>query len=585
MKNITSLCLTSLLIASANAASYDTKGRTLNGSEIKNPGIVSYEKTNAKKQSSIQKASKLAKTYAVDPVTPLEGYFDTEEFGGTYITLNGDRYYQSEYKSVIKNYEQEDKPRKSYNTKKINYFNSAPSYPSNSGYDCKLVSASFLPAPYDKRRGHGHEYEFSNKNDVWYFVGYSPSNRCHTDWEVNACGNNVNIYNVVGDNAISINSNSCKNTTSRDYTLGIKHKYANSYITEISPNAIKTIINEGDARTMHEFAVYSKYPTSSSSEQTSYLEKPLIINTIASSTKDVNVYNEEAAGIDDYIYYNRAIEFVPYTEDGQKTGAGLSLNAITVGEVDYSVITHTYGLGYPYLKASESRSRYSKPEIQQLSYIRDESHLIKLTKNNQSEYKIAGITDSWGGSSVAAAMTANMISKYPFYAWHPEVVKAVWITAQNDKNAQEVQHYAADEGTTAVSTGSHVAKMEALVKNNRSRYWYGNNGDFFNNNKITFTENVEPGKKYSLAIAWLVSGNYTYNEHSLQSNYKMTVRYKNYQTQQGYTPPSTSSQVSATYRMLNITIPSTVSQIEVEIQRVKNSGDRVVLGYNLHKSN
>ena len=597
MKNITSLCLTSLLIASANAATYDIKGRSLKGSEIKNPGIVSYEKAVAKKQNSIKSTTMLAKTYSVDPVTPLEGYFDTETYGGTYISLNGHNYYQSDYESVVNNYEKQDKPRINYNSKKTNYYNSASSYPSNSGYDCQKISASYLPSPYN-----GYTFgELSNNgnpknNDFMDFLGFFDftSNRCNDmDWELNTCGAGVNLYNVVGDNAISFNSstNSCKNSTSRDYTLGIKHLYAKTIINAISPyvnNTIpstQTVINEGDARTSHQFAVYSKYPSFKEEADRTKHKFPnyaLIINTVASSTKDVNVYNEEAAGIDDYIYYNRAIEFVPYTEDGQKTGAGLSLNAITVGEADEDGITHSYGISRPYLKASVSASRYSRPDIHQLSYIRNTSRLIKLTKNNQSEYKIAGITDSWGGSSVAAAMTANLVSKYPFYAWHPEVVKALWITAQLDNDVNDVYRF---NTTPPIATGSHMAKMKALVKNNRSRYWYGNNGDFFNNEKITFTENVEPGKKYALAIAWLVSGNYTYNEKTLQSNYKMTVRYKNYQTQQGYTPPSTSTQTPSTSRMLNITIPSTVTQIEVEIQRVKNSGDRVVLGYNLHKSN
>jgi hypothetical protein len=201
-----------------------------------------------------------------------------------------------------------------------------------------------------------------------------------------------------------------------------------------------------------------------------------------------------------------------------------------------------------------------------------------------------GIADGWGGSTVAAAMTAGLVSKYPFYAWHPEVVKAVWMTAQNDENnIHDIYRFTGGFYSTgrpeAVKTGDHMAKMYPLIKGNKSRYWYGNNGDFFNNEKITFTENVTPGKKYSFAIAWLVSGNYTYNERTLQSNYKITIRYKNYSTHSGYTPPSSSTTYPGTYRLVTTTIPSTVNQVEVVIERLRNTGDRVVLGFNMHKVN
>ncbi|SHK58235.1 hypothetical protein [Fibrobacter sp. UWB12] len=591
MKQI-SLILASCVAATASAATFNAQGKAIDSKDAKNPGIVKFEKSKvAATKSNLNKSKSLAKTYTVDHIaTPLIGFFDSDANDGRYITLNDHNYYESDYLGVIGNYERNDAPRSSYNSKKKNYYNSAAPYPSNSGYECKKVSSIYAPDPYENT----FYYTFANINDNNFLTNlglYTSSSRCYNSgWQQNTCGAGVNLYNVVGDNPIAFNNNSCTNSTSRDYTLGINHFYANRVIKAILPEINNTIpssqsiINEGTARQNHQFAVYSKYPSSP------YAQNVQVINTIASSTKDVNTYGQEAAGIDDYIYYNRVIEFVPYTENGQKTGAGLSMNAISVNEADEIGIIHTYGINNPYLKESDSRSRYLKPDIYQLSYIRDEGNYIKLSKNNQTDYKIMGIADGWGGSTVAAAMTAGLISKYPFYRWHPEVVKALWISAQKDmNNVKDIYRFTGGFYSTgrpeAVTTGAHMAKMYPLIKGNRSRYWYGNNGDFFNDNKITFTENVEPGKNYTLAIAWLVSGDYTLNEKSLQSNYKMTIRYKNYSTHSGYTSPTTSTISPSTYRLLSVTIPSTVTQIEVVIERVKNTGDRVVLGYNIHKNN
>jgi hypothetical protein len=116
------------------------------------------------------------------------------------------------------------------------------------------------------------------------------------------------------------------------------------------------------------------------------------------------------------------------------------------------------------------------------------------------------------------------------------------------------------------------------MSKNVSRYWYGNNDDFFKNETETFVASVEPGKKYAAAIAWLVRGDYALNESEVSSNYTLTI--KDSKTGKILNTPENSV---ATYRFAELIIPAGVTQLKFEIKRIKNTGDRIILGFNLHK--
>ena len=117
-----------------------------------------------------------------------------------------------------------------------------------------------------------------------------------------------------------------------------------------------------------------------------------------------------------------------------------------------------------------------------------------------------------------------------------------------------------------------------LLKNNRSRYWYGNNDDHFDNEKITFSDAVEPGQKYAIATAWLIDGKYTLSKKKLSSNYTMTI----YDKATGNILAKSDNGAS-TFRKIEIKAPAGVTQITVEIKRITNAGDRVIIGFNKHK--
>ena len=86
-------------------------------------------------------------------------------------------------------------------------------------------------------------------------------------------------------------------------------------------------------------------------------------------------------------------------------------------------------------------------------------------------------------------------------------------------------------------------------------------------------------------MAWLVRGDYAFNEYNLSTNFQLTVSYK---LPSGSTKTYSSSdggvQRPATYRSLqSISIPSGVNSVTVTIERIRDTGDRLVLGYNMHK--
>ena len=142
MKKIASLCLTSLLLASANAATYNAQGKIINSKDAKNPGIVKFEnnKVAATKGSAIKPTS-LAKSYAPTQVQARKATYDQNT--KTY-TLNGDNNVISEsaYLNQIDSYERYDAARlNGVSTQYTN--NNMPVIPYKSGNTCKRVNYNF----------------------------------------------------------------------------------------------------------------------------------------------------------------------------------------------------------------------------------------------------------------------------------------------------------------------------------------------------------------------------------------------------------------------------------------------------------
>ena len=607
MKRLSMLLIPCIAI-SANAATFNAQGKTINSNDAKNPGIVKFEKNKAVAAKNNQnKPAALAKTYTPVQVTATKGVYDQNT--GKYELNNNTNIPEAQYLSTIDQLEKADNPRK--NDRSGDYTDySMPPLPNKTGNTC-----------YEKNNGIYEYYYYSYAEEkgigfqggnIPFAIGYESKNNVYNyDWDKlddsynkerckgigpykNTCGQGIHIYSIAGDEPISLPYNGiCIDSRQQNYKEGIKLYYANKFIRYYAP---KAAIHYYKDRTKYRYAQHPVKP---------YDNNMHIGNIISSVEQNQTAYNHEAAALDDYIYNNRVIEFASYTNKGGKTGAGLALNAISVAGVtgryafDENTIPATYTVNpnnpntkrlvghvnledspkNPLLKSGVNMSTYPKPEIYNVSngiYADD-----KIIAHDNNEFEYEAITDAWGASTVSATMTADLLERHPFYKWHPEVVKALWISASAERTDKDYPLTNIYNKNNRQYIGA-LATFDDLLFNNKSRYWYGNNTDFLNDNKITFTEDVEPGQMYNFAIAWLVRGDYAISEKNLSAKFKLTV---SYMLPSGEPKEKTNrDEHPYTFEYIKrITIPAGVNKVTVTIERTRNTGDRIILGYNMHK--
>ena len=218
-------------------------------------------------------------------------------------------------------------------------------------------------------------------------------------------------------------------------------------------------------------------------------------------------YNSEAQLLDDYIYENRTIEFVPSGNFGRRDivprmyARAYATNAITVGAVDQN---HNIA-NYSSITRQRGYTRADKPEIYNYSRFQVKKELARKYGNilYQPYYE---------GTEMAAAYTAGMVSNLlatnPFYRWHPEVVKALLLTSfghpisgipsENvSKNAPSYRYLVFDY-------------QKAYEHSLYSRYWNGDIQKFVepgSNDIFFWVPNIKnKGKAVKAAIAWLSKG-------------------------------------------------------------------------------
>ena len=140
------------------------------------------------------------------------------------------------------------------------------------------------------------------------------------------------------------------------------------------------------------------------------------------------------------------------------------------------------------------------------------------------------------------------------------------------KPVQNAEQHDKDNVDYNVAMG--IPDGNAMFEKNRSRFWNGNNEDFFDSgDQITVTEtNIKPNKKYRVAIAWLSSGSYVYGAGKLPQDLDLYV-YQNGEFR-GQSNSWNNSFESIEFES-NSDRPVTIS-----ISRYRNDGGRVLLGYN-----
>ena len=592
-------CLSMLLIPciaiSANAATFNAQGKTINSNDAKNPGIVKFEKNKAvKAKINTNKPAALAKggipaITNVVHVTPYEGRFSTNDNSYS-LKKNGwdiGSSSKEDYLRYINTWEMEDAVRAHgpFFIGLTNSHNSDDRYLDGSKDICEIAQTS-----YNYNAFFNHVYADILQRQKFNCNGSTSG----------TCGNEINIYNVTvpQKGPITLNGNSCKEPNwstyyDLDYSYRIQHYNIEQFFAAASPNATLYSVSDAKARgcgvymtgtcfdgtggfPWHFFETVPKTQTA-----------PHVINIVSSSEKDVSLYGVESAKIDDHIYTTRAIEFAAYTEDGKITGPGASLNAISVSpaSADGYILKRDVVKNARFHPTAQGAG-FNKPEIYSLSYAyNSDNDFSRKVKHDNNKYDILGITDSWGASTTASAMAANLLSKYPFYKWHPEVVKALMATANNRAKLTKINYNNINDITSSniLNNSSTISNsltlFEEMTRNNVSRYWYGNNSGFFIDEKMSFTENVDRGGKYNIAIAWLVSGEYAWRNKHLSSKY--TFRIYDDATGRKLTESSETNQSTLRYKAIDI--PSNVSKIRIEIERTQNTGDRVILGFNMHK--
>ena len=289
--------------------------------------------------------------------------------------------------------------------------------------------------------------------------------------------------------------------------------------------------------------------------------------------------------VDDYIYATRTIQFASMGNDGnrndssgQVSAVARSLNVISVGAVlDNMTYDTTSSWKNPKLRVNDSvpgsGREYVKPEIANFSNILfpgEERVRIQVNNGRLSIDPHLGATSA--ATPYTAASTALLLDRYPFYRWHPEVVKALLITSSVNKIKGAEQH---DVDNAPFKIAMGIPDGKAMTQNNRSRFWNGDNGEFFDSNgQISFTEsNIEPQKKYRIAIAWLSSGTYVFKSGRIPQDIDLYV-YQNGKrvdySNSGANPFEFVEFKSNSGRPLTIVI-----------SRYRNDGGRVLLGYNL----
>lgn len=317
-------------------------------------------------------------------------------------------------------------------------------------------------------------------------------------------------------------------------------------------------------------------------------------------------YNDRAAYLDDYIYETRMIEIVAegnlgtnpnsgsWTGETRKTAA--ALNAITVGAVESAtnkVAAYNGWKNPTYAKAvSGEKKGYDKPEIYgYTNYFMQNAYGYSI--KNEKTGSVFEYTPTYDGTETAATYVGgivnSLLSKEPFYRWHPEVVKALLLTSSDidvmpkDKNGKIDYHnkkfeYKKDNSNLVLGATDY----RKVFAGNHSRYWIANN---FNEIKtgtedgkpvLSFTERLPMfGGKFRVAIAWLSKSSDAIAAGRTPQDFDLTVL----DSRGNVLAKSTTG--DNPFELVEFSSEMS-GEVTIKIKLYRNDGERVLLGYNMH---
>ena len=299
-----------------------------------------------------------------------------------------------------------------------------------------------------------------------------------------------------------------------------------------------------------------------------YLYNPYIVIGSHSWSKSLYApYSSSDARFDSYVYDERVVTFFAAgnttLQDTSHLVANPALapNVIAVGAV--SPTNHYYKT---YSKSINSSLGNQKPEV-----------------GNYAEFifpDAADFTDDGGAvwnkrfdrtsaaTPYTAGLTADLFSQHPFFIWHPEVVKALFLSSEKTPIVN------ADSHDDNISAAKKIPTYSSMAWNHRVAYWNDDNDCCFDNNhKITIVESgISANSHYRIAIAWLTNPDYIVVHNTLSQDIDLFV-YQNNQLIQ-YSASSNDP-----FEVVDFTT-TTNADLTIEIVRYANSGnDDVILGY------
>lgn len=320
-------------------------------------------------------------------------------------------------------------------------------------------------------------------------------------------------------------------------------------------------------------------------------------------------YSDEQKYVDDYVYNNRVIEFASAGNFASKkngtsnnvSGTARSLNVIAVGAAlrnkSGQTLSNVSSIRNPTLDKTSTNTglEYDKPEIvnySNLFFNKDPKHVY--TAQTLNAVKTQEFDPIFENTSSATPFTAGMVAvllhQRQFYKWHPEVVKPLLLTASTKMltSSEQQENDIADNHNKHIGLG--IPNYSAMMQGNRSRYWVGNNDDFFVTESykyegneqtkecITFTEgDITKGKTYRIAISWLSSGSSVVAKHKIPQDIDLYV------SQEGVSKPESSTSSSNSFEFLEFKAKNN-KPLTIRIVRYSNNNsDRVMLGYNMYE--
>lgn len=506
-------------------------------------------------------------------------------------SLNGKEKTESQYLNLIQQIEDRDASRISYINSKRSYVNAL------NGYKTKNYNLS-VSQETDECSGKETCVVHESSDEDIYYVNFSTimknSGLYKYGIQKNKKGKNIGISftemspflttEIVPENKFRIEG-LCSPTSQMNMQHGSK---VSRTLNRIAPEATIYGLHDGcrykiggtflsDDEVLVPFDGYEKNPKIYIGSH-SYGGESYLLN---SQAKD---YPLESKSIDDFIYYTRTIEFGSAGNNGLEDGRQISEVAQGVNVISVGAIHKTAQNKLTYHKTSSWRNpsfpKRSGVNYSGLSYVKPEvAYYADLLFPNDA-YKVGPARHlpsyfSYTSSATPhlAASIAILLDRFPFYKWHPEVVKALLLTS-SVKPIENAAAHDRDNVNDGVAMG--VPDGKVMFENNRSRFWNGNNGDFFNQDgEIEIVEkNIKKGKRYRVAIAWLSRGSYVYEYGRIQQDIDLYLYRGNHSNYVAY-----SGSMANPFEIIDYTATDN-SDLRIVIRRDRNSGGRVLLGYN-----